>query len=70
MDRRCPNDIRSGGIGMIDLLPIGCGTMLGATICEAAISFLEGDSTNGLIAMFKTLGWLLVTAGLIALKNA
>lgn len=55
---------------MIDLLPVGCGTILGAVFCEAVISYKEGDPIKGLIASFKTLGWLLVTAGLIALKNA
>lgn len=55
---------------MIDLLPIGCGTILGAVFCEAVIFWKVGDPVNGLIASFKALGWLLVTAGLIALKNA
>ena len=60
---------RKGG-SMINLLPIGCGTILGAIISEAIISYHEGYVTNGLIATFKALGWLLVTTGLIALKNA
>ena len=54
---------------MIQLLPIGCGLILGSLVSEAIVYFNDGKPIYGAIAIIKALGWVLVTGGLIAMKN-